>query len=305
MSGGIFISYRHDDDPAFAGRLFDRLERAYSRDQVFIDVDAIEPGLDFVQILNEQVARCDVLLAVIGKRWLTAANEDGVRRLDNPHDFVRIEIEAALKRNIRVIPVLVEGATLPREGDLPECLQPLIRRHAVKLSHQRFGAEADSLVKVLARVVPPGVDAAPPSPAPPPPTTVPIEQFDPTKPPNLTHTRLQKAEFADHKLERPKWNSLARHAVEFALTSKMPLYEVCDVSAANVVAGQKLDAGYRPLRRLGYSMQGVDAQDAWRIAYSLARELNCSIVVDFQWLQRASAAHPGAIATLAWHPKSP
>jgi hypothetical protein len=97
MSGGIFISYRRDDSRHAAGRLVDRLAQAYHRDQLFMDVDAIEPGLDFLKVINEKVAACDVLLAVIGPAWLEARDEVGARRLDNPDDFVRLEIEAALK----------------------------------------------------------------------------------------------------------------------------------------------------------------------------------------------------------------
>ena len=93
MAGNIFINYRRGDDPGFTQALFSRLEQAFAPDRLFMDVDNIAPGLDFVQVLNEQVARCDVLIAVIGKNWLEAADESGQRRLDNPEDFVRIEIE--------------------------------------------------------------------------------------------------------------------------------------------------------------------------------------------------------------------
>jgi len=97
----IFINYRRGDDPGSAQALFARLEQAFPPDQLFMDVDNVEPGLDFVRVLNEQVAQCDVLISVIGKNWLDARDEHGARRLDNPDDFVRIEIEAALVRDKR------------------------------------------------------------------------------------------------------------------------------------------------------------------------------------------------------------
>ena len=153
--GGIFISYRRDDSRHAAGRLVDRLGQKFTREQLFMDVDAIEPGLDFLKVINQKVSACDVMLAVIGPNWLNAADENGKRRLDNPRDFVRMEVEAALARDIRVIPVLVDGAQMPREEQLPAPLRPIVLRNAVRLAHERFGAEADALAKSLASVVTP------------------------------------------------------------------------------------------------------------------------------------------------------
>ena len=153
MADGIFISYRRDDSRHAAGRLVDRLAQTFSRDQLFMDVDAIEPGHDFVSIIKEKIAACNVMLAVIGPQWLDARDEKGNRRLDNESDFVRVEIEAALKRDVRVIPVLVDGAQMPRQESLPEGLQPLVRRNAVRLAHERFGGDTDDLVQTLRRVV--------------------------------------------------------------------------------------------------------------------------------------------------------
>jgi len=125
MAGNIFINYRRGDDPGFTQALFSRLEQAFPPERLFMDVDNIAPGLDFVQVLNDQVARCDVLIAVIGKNWLDAADESGERRLDNPDDFVRIEIESALSQKKRVIPVLVNDAKMPRSTELPEELEAI------------------------------------------------------------------------------------------------------------------------------------------------------------------------------------
>jgi hypothetical protein len=153
--GGIFISYRREDAAHSAGRLYERLVRDFPRNQLLMDVDAIEPGLDFVKVLDEQVSGCDVLLALIGPNWADAKNEKGVRRLDDPDDFVRIEIASALERDIRVIPILVDGAPMPRAEELPEPLKPLARRNAIQVSHVRFGADTQGLVEVLRRVTKP------------------------------------------------------------------------------------------------------------------------------------------------------
>ena len=151
MNPKIFISYRRDDAPGSTGRLYDRLAETFTTDNVFIDVDAILPGVDFVQALDNALKDCDVLLAIIGKNWLEARGSDGQRRLEDPEDFVRIEIATALGHDIRVIPVLVDGAEIPSATDLPDMLQPLTRRHAVELSHRRFAADTDLLVRALAQ----------------------------------------------------------------------------------------------------------------------------------------------------------
>jgi hypothetical protein len=149
MAGKIFINYRRGDDPGATGRLFDRMQEAFEPQQLFLDVDNIAPGLDFVRELNERVAECDVLLAVIGKSWIDMRDQTGIRRLDDPNDFVRIEIESALNQGKRVIPVLVGDAHMPRPDELPETLRPLARRNAVRLTHERFRADTQGLVKAL------------------------------------------------------------------------------------------------------------------------------------------------------------
>jgi len=102
MTGKIFINYRRGDDPGFTGRLFDRLQEAFEPERLFMDVDNIDPGLDFVKVLKEQVAQCDVLISIIGRNWIDASDENGARRLDNPTDFVRIEIKDKLLNCITV-----------------------------------------------------------------------------------------------------------------------------------------------------------------------------------------------------------
>lgn len=170
---GVFINYRRDDARSEAGRLFDWLSQYFGKDQVFMDVSgSIEPGLEFDRVIENAVSSCEVLIVVIGKEWLTAVDENGKRRLENPNDFVRLEIAAALKRNIRVIPVLVEGAAMPEEGDLPEDLKRLCKRQASELSDNRWEFDTKQLVNVLQRAgmgVGPGPAGVSHEPAKPPP----------------------------------------------------------------------------------------------------------------------------------------
>jgi hypothetical protein len=147
--GRIFISYRREESAYPAGWLYDRLADRYGGGQVFKDIDSIRLGDDFVEVITRAVGSCDVLLALIGDRWLTITDEDGRRRLDNPADFVRVEIEAALKRNVRVIPILVDGAQMPRAADLPRSLAKLVRRQALELSPARFDSDTSRLLRVL------------------------------------------------------------------------------------------------------------------------------------------------------------
>ena len=153
VPGGIFISYRRDEAGGHAGRLRDRLVARFGENQVFMDVDAIEPGVDYAEEIEAAVESCQILLAVIGKDWLTASDLEGRRRLDDPDDLVRLEIEAALKRNTRVIPVLVGGAAMPRRQDLPDSVNNLARRHAHELSHSRFDYDAEQLLEIIEKVL--------------------------------------------------------------------------------------------------------------------------------------------------------
>lgn len=153
MSGQIFISYRRDDSSGWTGRLCDHLSNHFPSNQIFIDVDSVELGEDFVKLIEKTVGSCDVLIAVIGKLWITSCDHEGQRRLDNPEDFVRLEIATALKRDIRVIPVLVDGAAVPRPGDLPDDLKGLIRRNALQLSHDRFRTDAERLASAVERAL--------------------------------------------------------------------------------------------------------------------------------------------------------
>jgi hypothetical protein len=152
QTSNIFINYRRDDTAGYAGRLFDRLSERFG-DRVFMDVDYIDPGLDFVEVIEKAVGSCDVLIVMIGKQWLTITDKHGKRRLDNPDDFVRVEIEAALKRDIRVIPVLVDDAAMPHRADLPPTLLKLARRNAIELSDARWAYDVQRLMETLEEVL--------------------------------------------------------------------------------------------------------------------------------------------------------
>ena len=145
----LFINYRRDDTAPYAGRLYDRLTAHFGADQVFIDIDQIEPGEDFVEVINRKVGACEIAVVSIGPNWLSATDASGKRRLDDEEDFVRMEIIAALERKIRVIPVLVGGARMPRREDLPEALAPLSRRNAIELSETRFHADVNRLIEAI------------------------------------------------------------------------------------------------------------------------------------------------------------
>ncbi len=156
----IFLSYRREDASGHAGRLFDflcyggvgREDPGFRRDQIFMDIDTMAPGVDFRRVIEEAVGSCDVFIAVIGRRWLNAVDPKGRRRLDNPQDFVRLEIEAALERDIPVVPALVQGAEMPSVEELPETFQAFVHRNAVELSDARWSYDVGRLVAWLKKV---------------------------------------------------------------------------------------------------------------------------------------------------------
>jgi TIR domain len=146
---GVFISYRRSDSAPHAGRLYDRLCDYFGADKVFMDVDDIKPGADFVSLIGEKVASCDALIAIIGKGWLAHNEDNGKSRLDDPTDFVRLELQHALQRDILLIPALVEGAEMPHVEDLPAPLSELSQRQAVELSDKDFQRGVDKIIAVL------------------------------------------------------------------------------------------------------------------------------------------------------------
>lgn len=145
----IFISYRRADSEGYAGRIFDYLVERFDKGNVFLDVETIKAGDDFTRDIGDAIGSCHALIALIGPHWLAAADEKGRRRIDQPGDYVRLEIAAALKRNILVIPVLVQGAEMPRPEDLPGELKALHKRSAVEISFDRFVYDMDRLVEAV------------------------------------------------------------------------------------------------------------------------------------------------------------
>ncbi len=151
---GIFISYRRDDTGGYAGWLLDALKKSSGENLVFLDSKGIDPGLSFRQVLQEQLASCEVMLVLIGKRWLDLRDKSGIRRLDSNEDIVRLEIGTALKRSIPVVPVLVQGAPLPKASKLPEDLKALAERQAYELRDDRWDSDVQLLVARVSTRVP-------------------------------------------------------------------------------------------------------------------------------------------------------
>jgi hypothetical protein len=147
--GRVFISYRREDAAGHAGRVHDRLAHELGPDLLFMDVDAIPLGVNFVKELENRLAFCDALVAVIGPDWLNVRDKEGRRRLDNPNDFVRVEIASALQRGILVIPIFLEGATVPSADQLPTDLQELPLRNGINVRHSSFHSDMDRLVRGL------------------------------------------------------------------------------------------------------------------------------------------------------------
>ncbi|MEZ5955461.1 MAG: toll/interleukin-1 receptor domain-containing protein [Hyphomonas sp.] len=154
MARGIFVSYRRDDTAHVAGRIHDALTTRFGRDRIFMDVDSVAPGEDFVRKIEDTVAASGAMIVVMGPNWLNAQTKDGKRRIDLPGDFVRLEVSNALKRGLRIIPVLVDGAPMPRAEDLPEDVAQLVRHNAVSINHTTFRRDIAGL---LAHVDPPGL----------------------------------------------------------------------------------------------------------------------------------------------------
>ena len=144
----IFISYRRSDSNNITGRIYDRLAQHFGREAIFKDVDSIPLGVDFRQHLHSAVGECEILLVIIGKSWLAATDEQGAKRLHKESDFVRIEIEAALGRNISVIPVLVENSEIPQSSELPASLANLAFRNGIQVRHDPdFHRDMDRLIR--------------------------------------------------------------------------------------------------------------------------------------------------------------
>lgn len=190
----IFINYRREDTSNSASRLYEWLTERYGEDQVFMDVDAIEPGLDWAKAIDSAVGSSDLVLALIGSEWMPTLTS----RLNDDDDFMRHELETALRRDIRIIPVLVDGAKMPSAVELPESLTGLTRRQAFEMRDERFRFDKQELLKRVDRAL--GiVGEAPPAP---PPAVEPAETVKPAQTPAPPATVSDAALSA----ELAKWN---------------------------------------------------------------------------------------------------
>ena len=160
----VFISYRRDAGAGYAGRIADALVEHFGEDKVFRDIDSLEPGLDFVDAVERAIESSEVLIAVVGKNWLTVTDAAGQKRLENPDDYVRTEIATALKRNIRVIPLLIQEAAMPSARELPDDLAPLSRRNAFVIHDSSWRDDIQRLVTALERAIKGDRPAAPDEP---------------------------------------------------------------------------------------------------------------------------------------------
>ncbi len=149
----IFISYRVKDTQAATGRLVDALKQHFDEDQIFLDIDKIEPGLDFTEVISKYLDSSDVMLAIIGPDWMGYNSEKGTYRINELNDWVRTEIATALKRNIRVVPVLLDGANMPDDAILPDDLKPILRRQSYEISNKRWKYDSEELIQYLQKAL--------------------------------------------------------------------------------------------------------------------------------------------------------
>lgn len=152
--GTIFINYRKDDSRWNALALYNELQKYFNKEQLFKDFNTISPGDDFVLSIENALKKCDVLLVVIGSNWVNMKDESGQRRLDDPDDFVRLEVSTALNRNIKVIPVLIDNTQMPKATELPENMRNLYRRQFVEIDNTRFEDDVRNLAEAIKKVLP-------------------------------------------------------------------------------------------------------------------------------------------------------
>jgi non-specific serine/threonine protein kinase len=146
---GVFISYRREDSAGWAGRIYDRLAAQFGTDQVFLDVEAIAPGEDFTTAVAEVLQQVDVVIAVVGPKWLDATGVDGRHRLEDPSDYVRREIAGTLKWGTAIVPILVDGARMPAARDLPQEIKAFAARNAVAVSSERFDYDMSRVLEAV------------------------------------------------------------------------------------------------------------------------------------------------------------
>jgi len=148
----IYISYRRFDAEGYAGRFYDMLVGHFGISSVFMDIDSIPLSSDFVSEIQREIKQYDVFLALIGPRWHSDIDEDGNRRIDNPNDFVRIELETAINNGLRIVPILIQDAEMPHPNDLPSSLEKLFHFNAVIIRHDRFMSDVSKLIEAIESV---------------------------------------------------------------------------------------------------------------------------------------------------------
>lgn len=164
----VFICYRREETAPYAGRIYDAMVSRFGVENVFMDLD-LAPGVDFVDRITKVVSGCVALIVVIGPSWAKLQNEDGTRRIEDPDDFVRLEVQTGLQRDdVLLIPVLVGGARMPRREDLPPELQGIARRNAIEMSHGRWRYDVDRLLDTLDELLPESIESERLTPPPPP-----------------------------------------------------------------------------------------------------------------------------------------
>lgn len=146
---GIFISYRRGDSAGYAVRLYDRLIAAFGAERVFMDVEGIELGTDFIAAIERALDSSSVFIALIGSEWTQTKDAAGRRRLDDPQDFIRLETTMAIERKLRIVPVLVDDAAMPRTDELPPEMASLARRQAIEINHRQWEASTGALIQAL------------------------------------------------------------------------------------------------------------------------------------------------------------
>jgi hypothetical protein len=149
----IFVSYRRDDTQGWVGRLARVLQESFPHAQVFYDIATIRPGEDFPTVLEQALSSCQTMLVLIGPRWLSAQTAEGRRRIDEPDDYVRVEIATALARPILVVPVLFGRTAMPATASLPDVLQPLARKQGHEITDIRWDYDCDLLLQVVGKAL--------------------------------------------------------------------------------------------------------------------------------------------------------
>jgi TIR domain len=218
----IFINYRRGDTSSNASRLCEWLGERYGEEQVFMDVDAIEPGLDWARAIENAVGSADLVLAMIGNDWVAELK----RRSAEEDDFMRYELETALNRDIRVIPVLVQGAKMPKTAELPESLSSLTRRQAFEIRDERFRFDKEELFRRVDRALESqGVTVPRATPALQTNGTAPVSPVEPAPAPDeaVVENELEKWNWGAFLLG-PIWG--IGHGVFRSLLTLVPIYGI-------------------------------------------------------------------------------